>query len=162
MGLESPIDFRYVKIVGLAVSVELAILENVEIVGASLSKLIQENYVTDGWSNTIILLHAHPFTIYRGALKVFWLSWHTAGFVTKFIVKFQNTQVAYSSPEIAMQVSHMPAISPARAANDEFLSLTVSGVNECRSCHARLALPEATSTTVHICTTCEWPTIDGR
>ena len=37
-----------------------------------------------------------------------------AGFVTKLIVKFQNAQVAYS---LAMQVSHMPAISPAREAN---------------------------------------------
>ena len=85
----------------------------------------------------------------QGALKVFWftnLSWHIAGFVTKLIVKFQNAQVAYSSPKIAMQVSHMPAISPARDANvathawtkfnDEFMSLTVSGVYECRSCHA--------------------------
>ena len=48
----------------------------------------------------------------QGTLKVFWftnLSWHIAGFVTKLIVKFQNAQVAYSSPKIAMQVSHMPA-----------------------------------------------------
>ena len=56
----------------------------------------------------------------QGALKVFWftnLSWHITGFVTKLIVKFRNAQVAYSSPEIAMQVSHMPAISPARTTN---------------------------------------------
>ena len=85
----------------------------------------------------------------QGALKVFWftnLSWYIAGFVTKLIAKFQNAQVAYSSPKIAMQVSHMPAISPAREANvathawiklnDEFTSLTVSGAYECRSCHA--------------------------
>ena len=77
---------------------------------------------------------------------MFWftyLSWHIAGFVTKLIVKFQNAQVAYSSPDIAMQVSHMPAISPAREANvatpawtklnDEFMSLTASGVYECTS-----------------------------
>ena len=68
----------------------------------------------------------------------------------------------------------MPAICPARAANvathawtkpnDEFMimSLTVSGVYECRSCRAWLALPEATSTTVHVCTAFEWPTVDGR
>ena len=96
--------------------------------------------------------HPPPCTsIYhtQGALKMFWftnLSWHIAGLVTKLIVKFQNAQVAYSSPEIAMQVSHMPAISPAREANvathaltklnDEFMSLRVSGVYECRSCHA--------------------------
>jgi len=89
-----------------------------------------------------------PTSIYhsQGALRVFWftnLSWHRAGFVTKLIVKFRNAQVAYSSPEIAMQVSHMPAISPARTANvathawtklnNDFMSLTVY---ECRSCHA--------------------------
>ena len=96
----------------------------------------------------------HPPTctsIYHSqeTLKVFWftnLSWHIAGFVTKLIVKFQNAQVAYSSPKIAMQVSNMPDISPARDGNvaihawtkfnDEFMSLTVSGVYECRSCHA--------------------------
>ena len=64
----------------------------------------------------------------------------------------------------------MPAFSPARAANvathawtkfsDEFMSLTISGIYECRSCHAWLALPEATSTTVHICNACEWPTVE--
>ena len=63
-------------------------------------------------------MHIHlPCT---GGSKVFWftnLSWHIAGFVTKLIVKFQNAQVVYSSPKIAMQVSHMPAISPARDAN---------------------------------------------
>ena len=57
------------------------------------------------------------------------------GFATKLIAKFQNAQVANSSPETSSQVSHMPAISPARAANvathactklnDEFMSLTV-------------------------------------
>ena len=80
---------------------------------------------------------------------MFWftnLSRHIAGFVTKLIVKFQNAQVAFSSPKIAMQVSHMPAISSARNGNvaihawtkfnDELMSLTVSGVYECRSCHA--------------------------
>ena len=60
------------------------------------------------------------------------LLWHTEGLVTKLIVKFHNTQVAYSSPEIAMQVSHMPTICPARAANVAThaltMSLTVSGV----------------------------------
>ena len=52
--------------------------------------------------------HPPPCTsIYhaQGALKVFWfanLSWHVAGFVTQLIVKFQNAQVAYSLPKIAM------------------------------------------------------------
>ena len=74
------------------------------------------------------------------------LSWHIAGFVTKLIAKFQNTQVANSSPKISNQVSHMPAISPARAANvathawtklnNKFMSLRVSSVYECRSYYA--------------------------
>ena len=44
----------------------------------------------------------------QGALKVFLLAgllicgiWHIAGYVTKLIAKFQNAQVANSSPEIA-------------------------------------------------------------
>ena len=58
----------------------------------------------------------------------------------------------------------MPAISPARAANvathawtklyDEIMSW-ISGVYECRSHHAWLALREANSTTAHICTACK-------
>ena len=85
----------------------------------------------------------------QGALKasVFacWftnLSWHIAGFVTKLIAKFQNAQVANSSPEIS-KYHIMTAISSARAANvathactklnDEFMSLTAY---ECHSCHA--------------------------
>ena len=135
-------------------------------------------YVTDEWCNTSSqsssYMHIYlPFTGGFESVFACWftnLSWHIAGFVT--IAKFQNTQVAQSSPEIAMQVSHMPAISPARAANvtthawtklyDEIVSL-ISGIYEsqCRSCHARLALPEVTSTNVHICITCEWPAVDG-
>ena len=66
-------------------------------------------------------MHIHsPFT--GGFESVFdcWftnLSWHIGGFVT--LAKFQNAQVAdkiKSSPE-PTQVSHMPVISPARAAN---------------------------------------------
>ena len=48
MGLESPIDFRYVKIVGLAVPVELAILENVEHCGGEPEQADTGYYVTDG------------------------------------------------------------------------------------------------------------------
>ena len=78
--------------------------------GASLSKLIQDIMSLIG---DVIHQVNHPPTctsIYHSqeALKasVFacWftnLSWHIAGFVTKLIAKFQNAQVANSSPEIA-------------------------------------------------------------
>ena len=66
----------------------------------------------------------------------------------------------------------MPAISPVRIANiathawtklnDEFMSLRVSGFMSVVHALHDWPLPEVTSTTVHICTTCEWPTADGR
>ena len=99
--------------------------------GVSLSKLIQDTMSLMG---EVIHQVNHPPTctsIYHslGALKVLWftnLSWHTEGLITKLIVKFQNTQVTYSSPEIALQVSHTPAICPARAANVATHALTMS------------------------------------
>ena len=70
------------------------------------------------------------------------LSLHTAGFVT--IAKFQNVQVASPLTQDS-QVSHTPAISPARAANvathawtklyNKIMSL-ISCVYECHLCHA--------------------------
>ena len=113
--------------------------------GASLSKLIQDimSLMSD-----VILLHAHPFTITQGAFKLFFACWFTnlSWYIAGTIAKFQNAQVAKSSPEISSQVSHMPAISPARAAinvathawtklYDEIMSW-ISGVYECRQCHA--------------------------
>ena len=76
-------------------------------------------------------MHIHlPFAL---GLKVFLLAgllncgiWHIAGYVTKLTAKFQNAQVA--NPH---------SYTHARTKlDDEFMSWTVSGVYECRSCHA--------------------------
>ena len=79
------------------------------VVGVSLSKMIQDIM---SLMNDVIHQVNHPPTrtsIYhlQGALKVFLLAgllicgiWHIA-YVTKLIAKFQNTQVANFSPEIA-------------------------------------------------------------
>ena len=80
------------------------------IVWASLSKLIQDimSLMSDvnNFFKSIILLHAYPIYYSQGALKVLLV----AGLHNCLtIAKFQNAQVAKSSPEIA--------ISPARAAN---------------------------------------------
>ena len=85
-------------------------LENVEnIVGASLSKLIQDivSLMSDvmASSQSSSDMHIHlPFTGGFESVFAWWftnLSRHIAGFVTKLTAKFQNAQVANSSPEIA-------------------------------------------------------------
>ena len=90
---------------------------------ASLSKLVQDimSLMSDvvHQVNHPGLLHAHhlPFIGGFGSVFACWftnLSWHIAGFVT--IAKFQKAQVAKVLTRDS-QVSHMPAISPARAAN---------------------------------------------